>query len=122
MSTIAQILGFNGWPPLKALLIDRDFSNLGQLMFKECGGAYWNIWVASYDEAQNIRAAHGGFLLGYKHQFFIVEEHYIRQLGINPGLHDWDILQRNWARPKDVDAWARLTKLAIEIKLKKVPE
>ncbi|MBN1652920.1 MAG: hypothetical protein JXA30_04010 [Deltaproteobacteria bacterium] len=114
LATLAAQLGFQGWPHASAVLRGDRVDDLGTLMHREHGGAYWNIWSASYEEAHAIRADYGGFLLGYRSQFLIVEPYYIEALGLDPEDPDWERIGRDWARPRDREAWTRLTATAID--------
>lgn len=109
LEAIARHLGFREWVHAKAVLCGNRPEDLGTLMYAETGGAIWNIWSASYDEARAIRHDGGGFLLPYRRQFMIVESGFIRALSLDPRDDDWDRIERDWVRPPDADAWARLT-------------
>ncbi|MBK6809539.1 MAG: hypothetical protein IPG81_11670 [Sandaracinaceae bacterium] len=123
LTALAKALGFATWPHTKAVLSGEALAtlatkpDLGTLMHRDLGGAYWNIWSASYDEASTIRAEHGGFLLPYRKQFLIVEDHYIEALGLDPRDPDWSAIGRNWPAPGDRDAWSRLTTRAVDARL-----
>ena len=117
LSALARALGFDGWPHAKAVLSGDAVRDRGVLMFREHGGAYWNIWSADYDEAARIRREHGGYLLPYKHQFMVVEAPFVASLGLDPDDPDWDAIGRDWLAPADRAAWSRLTHAAIEARL-----
>ncbi len=109
LSVIARELGFGSWPQAVAVLRgDRDAEDFGTLLYPAGADAHWNIWSASYDEAERIRAEHGGYLLAYKRHFFIVDRHFIETLGLDPEDSDWEALGRDWARPQQVNARGRL--------------
>ena len=124
LAALAKQLGFRGWPHAKAVLggealrrPDEDAPgtpDLGTLLHRDLGGAYWNIWSASYAEASRIRAEHGGFLLAYRKQFLVVEDHYLAALGLDPGDADWERIGRDWPAPRDREAWSRLTARAVQ--------
>jgi len=120
LGALAHALGFTGWPHARAVLGGEavgEAVDLGTLMHRESGGAYWNIWSASYEEASAIRKDHGGFLLAYKRQFLIVESYFIESIGLDPDDPDWGRIGRDWPRPLDRAAWTRLTARAIEARL-----
>lgn len=127
LSALAKTLGFGSWPHAKSVLSGEALlragepvhpgPDLGTLMHRELGGAYWNIWSASYAEARDIRAEHGGYLLPYRKQFLIVEGHYLEALGLDPGDPDWERIGRDWAAPTDLGAWSRLTSRAVDARL-----
>ena len=117
LAALASALGFRGWPHARAVLAGEPRDDRGELMHRNPGGAYWNIWSASYDEAEAIRRDHGGILLAYRRQFLIVEPPYIEHLGLEPDDPDWDRMGRDWVRPADRAAWTRITRAAIEARL-----
>ena len=69
---------------------------------------FLNRWYANYDEARAALERHGGFLLPYKHHFFICQPEVIAALGLNPEDTDWQKISRDCARPEDLAAYARL--------------
>ncbi len=117
LAALARAAGFRGWPHARAVLAGEDEPDRGELMHREHGGAYWNVWSASYEEARDIRREHGGYLLGYRRQFLIVEPPYIEHLGLDPEDPDWSRIGRDWIAPADREAWRRLTAAAIEARL-----
>lgn len=108
LAVVARELGFRGWPHLISVVQDGATDDFGTLLVPETGGAYWNIWSARYEEARSIREAHGGYLLAYRHQFLIVDADYVTMLGLDPEDPDWDRMGRDWVRPRDPSARARL--------------
>ncbi|MEQ9703519.1 MAG: hypothetical protein RLO54_37085 [Sandaracinaceae bacterium] len=120
LATLARELGFRGWPGARAALLGggpSEAHDLGTVMHRDQGGAYFNIWSAHHEEARRIRAEHGGYLLAYRHQFLVVEGAYLEGLGLDPQDPDWDRMGRDWARPADHAAWRRITSAAIAAKL-----
>jgi hypothetical protein len=108
LTAIARELGFAGWPHAVAVLRGRRVRDFGTLLYPSECAAHFNIWCAGYDEARSIRAEHGGYLLAYRHQFFIVDSHFIESLGLDPSDPDWERIGRDWVEPKDRDARSRL--------------
>ena len=45
---------------------------------------FLNRWFSNYDDARRAREAEGGFLLPYKHHFFVCKAEVIRALGLSP--------------------------------------
>lgn len=91
--------------------------NMGTFMHRSFGGAHWNIWAADHAEAAAIRQEHGGFLLAYRRQFFVVEESYIDELGLDAGDGDWESIERDLSRSRGNPAWARLARAAVHARL-----
>lgn len=107
LTVVAQELGFGSWPALVGMLRGAS-DDFGTLLHRHACFAHWNIWSASYEEARAIRAEHGGYLLGYRRQYLVVDEHYIRTLGLDPADPDWEAIGRDWVRPASVEARSRL--------------
>ena len=82
--------------------------DFGTLLYPSTCSGHYNIWSASYAEAREIRAAHGGYLLAYKRQFLIVEDGYIDSMGLDPADPDWERMGRDWVQPGDLAARERL--------------
>jgi hypothetical protein len=70
--------------------------------------AVLNRWFRSYAEARTSLEAEGGYLLPYKHQFFVTLSEGIRDLGLDPDDPDWERIGWDWVQPKDREAWERL--------------
>ncbi len=117
LQAIAARLGFHSWTHARDVLEGTETVDRGTLMYRDTGGAIWNIWSASYDDARSIRADTAGFLLPYKQQFQVVEAPYIAWLGLEPTDPDWEVIRRDWVRPADVEAWRRIALRRIEVVL-----
>jgi hypothetical protein len=70
--------------------------------------AFLNRWFTSYEEARASLDAQGGYLLPYTDQFFVSTAEAIRELGLDPDDPDWAAIGRDWVRPADPEAKARL--------------
>ena len=77
-------------------------------MYVPCRDAFLNRWFTSYEEARASLDAQGGYLLPYEHQFFAATAEAIRKLGLAPDDPDWAAIGRDWVRPSDPAAKARL--------------
>ena len=69
---------------------------------------FLNRWFANYAEARNSLESDGGFLLPYKHHFFVCEADVIRALGVDPEDPDWEKVGWDCAQPLDKAACQRL--------------
>lgn len=105
---VAREHGFRNWAHAAEVLSTAEPDDFGTLLYPQGVAAHWNIWSASYEEARRIREEHGGFLLAYRNQYLIVDEHFVRTLGLDPDDADWDAIGRDWARPKQPEARQRL--------------
>lgn len=72
-----------------------------------CSG-YFNTWYAHHEQARDHLAKEGGYLLPYRHHFFICGRSYIETLGLDPDDPDWERIGWDWAQPADREAWERL--------------
>ena len=108
LAVIARELGFDGWPHARSILTGQATGDFGRLLSPPGAAAHWNIWSASYEEARAIRAEHGGYLLAYRRHFFIVDRYYLETLGLDPDDTDWDRIGRDWVKPHEPSARARL--------------
>ena len=117
LATIARELGFQGWPHALAVLQGKEAADFGELLYTGRQSPTLNIWSASYAEARDIHAQHGGYLLAYRRHFLVVDEDYIRALGLEAEDPDWDRIGRDWVRPKDAEARKRLYGKLIESRI-----
>ncbi|MCH9650128.1 MAG: hypothetical protein K0U98_17965 [Deltaproteobacteria bacterium] len=108
LAVVAQELGFSGWSQASAVLAGQETEDFGTLLYPKGAFAHSNIWSASYGEAARIREETGGYLLVYRRQFFIVDQHFIETLGLDPKHPDWEGIGWDWARPRDSEARQRL--------------
>jgi len=108
LAAIATELGFDGWPHAVAVLSGKESRDFGTLLYPRGADAHWNIWSASYEEAKAIREQHGGYLLAYRRHYFIADRHFITTIGLNPDDPDWQLIGRDWVKPRRVEARERL--------------
>ena len=69
---------------------------------------FLNHWFARYDEARAWLEREGGFLLPYRHHFFVCQAEAIRVMGLDPDDPDWKKVGWDCARPADHEAYERL--------------
>jgi hypothetical protein len=109
LAAVAREQGFRDWSHARSVLTaEGAVSDFGTLLYPARCSAHWNIWSADYDEARAIRDDHGGYLLAYRHQFLIVDRHYLETLGLDPDDRDWERMGRDWVRPLEPAARSRL--------------
>lgn len=109
LTVTALQLGFQSWPhALEVLEGTETAEDFGKLLYPSTCHGHYNIWSASYDEARGIRQEHGGYLLAYRRQFLIVDHNYIESMGLDPADPDWEAIGRDWVKPNDLAARARL--------------
>lgn len=108
LSAIARQLGFQGWPHTESVLAGARLVDMGTLLAPPSGSAFTNIWVSSYEEASELHRKAGGYLLGFRRQYFLASAEYVRHLGLDPDDPDWSRIQRDWPNAPDAPARARL--------------
>jgi hypothetical protein len=120
LAIVARELGFQGWPHAVGVLSGTDSTDFGTLLYPDGADAHWNIWSASYVEARSIREQHGGYLLAYRRHFFIADRYFIETLGLLPEDPDWELIGRDWVKPRQMEARARLYGSLIRRRLRDV--
>ena len=70
---------------------------------------FLNRWFASYEDARESLRSEGGYLLPYRHQFFVCQAEAIRAMGLEPDDPDWERIKWDGARPVDTEAYQRLS-------------
>ena len=86
----------------------------GTFMYEVGHDVLLNRWFPSYEEARAALDEQGGYLLPFKHHFFVCEAEGIRILGLDPDDPDWELIGRDWVRPRDQEAWERLKDRRVE--------
>ena len=104
LKAIALQNGFESWNDLKA----NCEQVIANTFVKAYVGGHLNKWFAHYEEAKSEHNRNGGYLLPYKHQFFICDADYIVMLGLDPNDQDWVLIGFDWAKPTNIKAWQRL--------------
>jgi len=102
LNVIALEKGFDSWSELKC-----------QLPFIR--GGFLNQWFKNYDDAKSYLQSNGGFLLPYQKQFFVCDQNYINHLGFNAEDNDWKLINYDWVKPKNKEAWQHLYKKWMKI-------
>jgi hypothetical protein len=65
----------------------------------------WLIKEVLTDQRANLSFPN---LLAYRRHFFIVDRYFIETLGLLPEDPDWELIGRDWVKPRQMDARARL--------------
>ena len=108
LAALASELGFANWGEAKLVLAGADSQNYGTLLCPLKAGGYLNLWFKTREEAIQVRNQRGGWLLAYRHQFFVAERPYIKSLGLDPNDSAWVALRFDWTTPGASDARASL--------------
>lgn len=72
-------------------------------------GILLNLWFARYEEARvALQADAQAFLLPYRRQFFLVQDHFVRELGVDPTDAAWAAIGHDLVRGYGRAAWESL--------------
>jgi hypothetical protein len=96
LAVLAAELGFANWAQAKLVLAGAAANNYGTLLCPAKAGGYLNLWFKTREEAIHVQNQRGGWLLAYRHQFFVVERSYIEALGLDPHDSAWTALSFDW--------------------------
>ena len=78
------------------------------VMYVPSMDVFLHRWFTTYDAARAAHQSEGGYLLPFRHQFFLATGTSIRELGLDPDDPDLERIGRDWVRPLDHAAWERL--------------
>jgi hypothetical protein len=116
LTVVALENGEPSWPALKARAEAEAPSAgvaasgpRGPVMYAPELGALLNRWYATYDAARTSLEREPGFLLLYRHHYFVCESEGVRALGLDPHDPDWERIGWDWVKPRDREAWRRLS-------------
>jgi hypothetical protein len=110
LAAAAREAGFHGWDHATRVLGgDENEPDHGDMLYPKGAAAFLNHWFATYDEAHEVHAAGGGYLLAFRRQAFIAGRDYIAiTLALDPDDADWASLGFDWVRPRYAAARRRL--------------
>ncbi len=118
LNVIAVENNYESWNELKSALDNAaETSPLAEIIeqfYPKGYTTYWNIWFAKYSQAKRVLTEGKGFLLPYKNQFFIVEEHFVDSIGLPHTLPEWNEIGNDWIHPKNVKAWLKLNEMYVK--------
>lgn len=93
LNAVAREIGFDDFHHARRVLSGeaRPGDDFGTFWYAERSMGLLNQWFASYEEARAALAAapRRSFLLPYKRQFMVVEDDFIRELGLDPEDQAW---------------------------------
>lgn len=112
LKTVSRLAGFKDWQHASLVLSGaaKIGEDMGSLWYSPKCGVLLNIWCRDYPEAMaQFDSGAGRFLFPYKSQFLIVEDDFLRTIGLDPdhamfsqaanrnfmqsyGSPDWDLL------------------------------
>jgi hypothetical protein len=114
---VARSAGFLHWEHARRVLggLAVPGDDMGTFWHEEACGAYLNNWIAGIEPARQAFAAlPGAFLVPYRRQFVVVEDGYIRALGLDPADPAWAALRRDLVGGYGSPAWRELCRLRLQ--------
>jgi hypothetical protein len=106
LAAVARERGYGTWDALRSACEATLLS--ATAMYAPAMSAFLNRWFTDYDEARQVRLHEGGYLLPYRHYFFVTTRDAIAELGLDPDDPDWARIGFDWVQPRDAEAHARL--------------
>lgn len=93
---IARKYGFRNWDHAREVLDGNFCQDYGTFWYKNQCSTLLNKWCANYKQASQVQVDSGGFILPYKHQFLVVETHYLALLGLDSKDPVWTEINFDW--------------------------
>lgn len=114
LTLLAVENGYASWSELKSALDEMathsPLAEIGEQFYPKGLTTYWNIWFAKYAQASKVLQEGNGYLLPYKNQYFIVEEHFVDSIGLPHTMPEWRSIGRDWVHPRHVNDWLTLNR------------
>ena len=110
LAVIAAELGYPSWTALRAACEMRGPAPSPRVewLFEGSSEVFLNHWCKSYEEASRVREETGGFLFPYRMHYVVCTAPLLAARGVDPHDPDWEQIGRDWVRPRDPVAFARL--------------
>ncbi|MFA6456814.1 MAG: hypothetical protein WCW40_08335 [Bacteroidota bacterium] len=112
LTVLAEENGYHSWTELKSAIDDAaetsPLAEITEQFYPKGFTTYWNIWFAKYSQAKKVLLEGKGYLLPFKNQCFIVEEHFVDSIGLPHTLPEWKEIGNDWIHPKHVRSWLAL--------------
>jgi len=111
LNQVARDVGFAHWEHARAVLgaMAAREDDMGTFWHAPRTGILLNLWLARYEQAYAALVADpGAFLLPYRRQFMVVQEHFIRELGVDPSHPAWAEAGHDLVAAYGSSAWLAL--------------
>jgi hypothetical protein len=112
LAVIAAELGYPSWVALRAACDVRGAAPVPRVerLFDGPSDVFLNHWCKSYEEASRVREDTNGFLFPYRLHYVVCTAQLLASRGVDPHDPDWARIGRDWVRPRDPLAFARLAR------------
>jgi hypothetical protein len=110
LHAVARNVGFTHWDHARRVLagMARSGDDMGGFWYAPRCGVLINQWYADPDVAREAHGLTGGFLLPYRHQYMVVQDYFIRELGLDPVDAAWAEVRYDLVSHYGCAAWASL--------------
>jgi hypothetical protein len=111
MNIVSARAGFDHWDHARLVLGGKSApgADVGTLWYEHACGALTNQWFARYEEARSILEGDPSlYLLPYRHQYVLVDLHFIELLGLDPSARPWTEAGRDLVDGYASPAWNAL--------------
>jgi hypothetical protein len=110
LTVVAREAGFNSWPELKASAVPAVDIGFDPTRLFQRTATFLNLWYRTYAEAREVLTTDPKrYLFPHRHQFVVCEGQLLEDQGINTADPDWERIGRDWVKPLDAKAHARLS-------------
>lgn len=107
----ARAVGFAHWEHARRVLGGeaQPSEDMGTFWHAPRTGILLNLWFARYEQALPVlEADRSAYLLPYRRQCFVVQDHFIRELGVDPNHPAWAQLRHDLVGGYGSAAWSAL--------------
>jgi hypothetical protein len=110
LAVIAAEAGFSNWAQLRcARMFGASASFDTTRLFQRGSAGFLNLWFRDYDEARALLVSEPKrYLFPHRQHFFLCEAAFLENAGLDPSDPDWERIGRDWVKPLDARAQARL--------------
>jgi hypothetical protein len=110
LAVVANEAGFESWIHLRcAKMLGAASTFDTAALFRHGSAGFLNLWFRRYEEARQLLAAEPKrYLFPHREHFFLCEALFLENAGVDSTDPDWDRIGRDWVRPADTRAHARL--------------
>jgi len=109
LTVIAKEAGFQDWSQLKAAMPEKVDIAFDTTRLFQRTATFLNLWYRTYAEAREVlTTVPKRYLFPYRHQFVVCEGQLLIDQGVDTTDPDWERIGRDWAKPLDAKAHARL--------------
>ena len=110
LAVVAVEAGFANWLELRCAKTPGTHATFDTTrLFQRGSAGFLNLWFRNYDQARALLTAEPKrYLFPHREHFFLCEALFLENAGVDPAHPDWERIGRDWVKPADGGASARL--------------